>query len=263
MSLLVNTILDFGGGNRVANLAAAIADGQPVTYEQLNAAIANIAWKDNARVAAQVNITTAAPGAAISGITMSINDRVLLRTQTDLTENGVYIWNGAAVPLTRAPDAASFASLESAVVTIDEGVDAGVAYRQTQVNGVIGTNNVIWTSFGVVSPPASESASGIAEIATQAETDAGTDDARMVTPLKLSTYSGRAKRYSTTIGDASATNITVTHNLGTEDVQVYVREVGGNKRQVIAEIRHTGTNTIAVLFDAAPALNSIRVTVVA
>jgi hypothetical protein len=34
---------------------------------------------------------------------------------------------------------------------------------------------------------ASESASGVAEIATQAETDTGTDDARIVTPLKLKT----------------------------------------------------------------------------
>jgi hypothetical protein len=36
--------------------------------------------------------------------------------------------------------------------------------------------------------PASETAKGIAELATQAETDAGTDDLRIVTPLKLATY---------------------------------------------------------------------------
>lgn len=38
--------------------------------------------------------------------------------------------------------------------------------------------------------PASETVAGIAEIATQGETDAGTDDARIVTPLKLANYSG-------------------------------------------------------------------------
>jgi hypothetical protein len=37
---------------------------------------------------------------------------------------------------------------------------------------------------------ASESAAGIAEIATQAETDARTDDARIVTPKKLASYTG-------------------------------------------------------------------------
>lgn len=36
--------------------------------------------------------------------------------------------------------------------------------------------------------PASEATAGIAEIATQTETNAGTDDARFVTPLKLKTY---------------------------------------------------------------------------
>ncbi len=37
---------------------------------------------------------------------------------------------------------------------------------------------------------ATEIATGVAEIATQAETDAGTDDARIVTPLKLTNFSG-------------------------------------------------------------------------
>jgi len=39
-------------------------------------------------------------------------------------------------------------------------------------------------------PAASESVAGLAELATQAETDAGTDDARIVTPLKLKRYTG-------------------------------------------------------------------------
>jgi len=37
---------------------------------------------------------------------------------------------------------------------------------------------------------ASESVSGIAELATQVETDAGSDDLRIVTPLKLTNFSG-------------------------------------------------------------------------
>lgn len=37
-------------------------------------------------------------------------------------------------------------------------------------------------------PPATELQAGIAEIATQVETDAGTDDTRIVTPLKLATF---------------------------------------------------------------------------
>ena len=39
-------------------------------------------------------------------------------------------------------------------------------------------------------PDASEGTKGIAELATQAETNAGTDDARIVTPKKLASYTG-------------------------------------------------------------------------
>ena len=43
------------------------------------------------------------------------------------------------------------------------------------------------TVFDLV-PPASESTSGVALIATQAEVDAGTDDGKTVTALKLHVY---------------------------------------------------------------------------
>jgi len=50
------------------------------------------------------------------------------------------------------------------------------------------SNDVATVIAGIVVgavPPATEIQAGIAEIATQVETDAGTDDTRIVTPLKL------------------------------------------------------------------------------
>jgi hypothetical protein len=261
MTTQVNTTLDFEGRAGIANLGAATASGQPVVFEQLNSALAGIAWKDNVRVSAQVNVNLAAPGSSINSITLTSGDRVLLSNQTSNLENGIYIFNGDATPMTRALDATTFDSLESAVVAVDEGTGAGSAYRQTQVNGVIGTNAIVWTLWGNTPASASESTAGIAEIATQGETDTGTDDTRIVTPLKLKTYAGGAKRYSTNVGDGSATSIAVTHNLGTLDVEVYVRETGGNKRMILCEIRHTDTNTVTLLFDVAPASNALRCTV--
>lgn len=54
-------------------------------------------------------------------------------------------------------------------------------------------NDVATVIAGVVAgavPPANETQAGIAEIATQIETDAGTDDTRIVTPLKLTNFIG-------------------------------------------------------------------------
>lgn len=263
MSTLVNTVLDLGGARRITNLGDAVNPTEPVTLQQMNAQLEGLAWKDSARVRTSANVTIASPGASLDGIALTAGDRVLLGAQTAQTENGIYIWNGAAVPMTRALDATTFAELEAAVINIEEGTSAGTQWRQTQVNGVVGTNNVIFTSFGSSAPAATESTAGVAEIATQGETDTGTDDARMVTPLKLATYAGRAKRYSQNVGDAAATSIAVTHNLNTDDTQVYVRETGGSKRHVLCEIQHTSVNSVTLIFDAAPALNAYRVTVMA
>ena len=54
-----------------------------------------------------------------------------------------------------------------------------------------------------------------------------------------------------------------THNLNTEDVIVMVHETGGSKRNVICEIRYTSVNSVTLVFDSAPALNSLRVTAMA
>lgn len=253
------------GENRVPfiNVAPGTATGHVVTYEQLNAAIQGIAWKDNVRVRTATNVTIASPGSTLDGVTMSSGDFFLADGQTTTTEKGIYIWNGAATPATRRSDADTFDKMESAVVTVDEGTSAGVSYRQTQVNGVIGTNSFVFTSFGTGASAASETVSGIAEIATQAETDAGTDDLRFVTPLKLTTFSGRAKRFAATIGDGSATSIVVTHNLGTKDVVVDVAEVGGSFRTVFCEVQKTTTNTVTLLFDVAPTSSQLRATVIA
>lgn len=60
----------------------------------------------------------------------------------------------------------------------------GVAVAQNANTQIIGdATNIIYVNVSV--PPASETVSGIAEIATQAEVNAGTDDLRIVTPLKL------------------------------------------------------------------------------
>lgn len=261
MSILVGRTLDMGNAQRITNLAAATAVGQPVVFEQLNAAIEGIGWKDNARVAPNANVTLTSPGAALDGVTMAAGDRVLLKSQTTVTENGIYIWNGAATPMTRALDANTFDELESAVVIVDEGTNAGAGFRQTQVNGVLGTNNVVWTAFATNAPSATSSTAGIIRIATQAEVDTGTDGTIAVTPLTLKTTTGFVKKASITIGDGSATSIAVTHNLNSTDVQIQVFEAGGSKREVLVEKQITSANVVTILFDTAPALNSYRVVV--
>lgn len=255
------TDLDLQSTSKVINLPSPVDAGDAVSKSYVDSAIEGLAWKDSARVGTQSNLNLSSPGATIDGVTMASQDRVLVRNQSTQSENGIYVWNGASTAMTRSLDASTFAELEQAVVTVEEGTDAGSTFRQTQVNGTIGSSNIIWASFGTAAPAASETTAGIAEIATQAETDAGTDDARIVTPLKLANWSGRLRKVSTNVGDGSATSYTVTHNLNTRDVIVRVFPNSGQYDDVEVDVQRTGVNTVAVVFASAPASNAYRVVV--
>ncbi len=259
MARQVLTDLDFNSVARINNLPDAVSAQQPATLAQLRAVEEGLSWKVSARVSTASNINLASPGASLDGITMATNDRVLVRGQTLQPANGIYIWNGAATPMTRSADANTARELESAVVPVEEGTSAGTTWRQATVNFVLDTGNVVWSSFNASAPPASESTAGIAELATQAETDTGTDDARIVTPLKLTNWAGRARKHTVDIGDGSNTSYTVTHNFNTRDVDVAVRRNSGAYDYVIVDTEATTVNTVTVRFAAAPASNAFRV----
>ncbi|MEB3277209.1 MAG: hypothetical protein VKM92_09620 [Cyanobacteriota bacterium] len=261
MARQILTDFDFNNVSRITNLPNATSDQEPATFAQLKSQIEGLAWKDAARVKTQSNIDLSAPGATIDGISMSSGDRVLVATQSTASQNGVYVWNGAAIPATRALDASTFAELEAAVITVEEGTDAGTTWRQTEVNGTIDSSTVTWTAFGSVVPAASESTAGKIEIATQGETDTGTDDTRAITPLKLKTWSLAPKRYSSDVGDGSNTSYTITHNLNTRDLTVVVYRNSGNYDEVECEVRHTSTTALTLVFSSAPTSNQFRVVV--
>ena len=263
MSQQVLTNLDFNSVAKPINLPTPTGAQDAATKGYVDAAIEGLAWKDSARVATQSNVNLASPGASIDGITMATSDRVLVRSQTAGAENGIYVWNGAATPMTRAPDASTAAELEQAIITVEEGTSAAATYRQTAINFTLDSGTVTWATFGTAAGAASESTAGIAEIATQGETDAGTDDARIVTPLKLATAANRAKRYPANVGDGSQTQFTVTHNLGTRDVVVMVRRNAGAFDAVLCDIEMTTINTCTVRFAVAPSTDQFRVIVLA
>jgi hypothetical protein len=256
------TDLDLQSVSKVINVPTPTAAGDAVPKSYVDSAVEGLAWKDSARVGTQSNINLSSPGATIDGVTMASQDRVLVRNQTTQSQNGIYVWNGSAVAMTRSLDASTFAELEQAIITVEEGTDAGTTWRQTEINGVIDTNNVIFSSFAAAAPAASETTAGIAEIATQAEVDAGTDDARIITPLKLATWSGRIRKYAASFGDGSATSYVITHNFNTRDVTVVVFPNSGTYDNVEVDVGRTSVNEVTLVFATAPTSNAYRVVVI-
>jgi hypothetical protein len=96
---------------------------------------------------------------------------------------------------------------------------------------------------------ATETTRGVAALATQAEVTTGTDDTKIVTPLKLATHltniAATVKYVDTFVGTGSPQTPVITHNLGTQDVVVTIRDTVTNNL-VEADIQATSTNTVTL-----------------
>jgi len=262
MPKIVGNDLDFNSQSRILNLPTPTLAGHAANKGYVDSLVEGLAWKDNVRVSTASNINLASPGATLDGITMASGDRVLVRAQTTSSQNGIYVWNGAATPMTRASDASTSDELENAVVTVDEGTSAGATFRQQTLNFVLDTGNVSWSTFGSTAPVATETTSGTVEIATQAEVDAGTNDTFAVTPLKLANWAGRLRKGSLTFGDGAATQYDFTHNFNTQDVVVLVRRTSGAFDEVLCDVEVVNANAVRVRFAVAPTSNQFRITVI-
>lgn len=258
MAVDVQRTLDFGNARKAINLPDPTNAQDAATKAYVDSAVEGLAWKDSVRVSTQGNLNLASPGATIDGITMASGDRVLVRAQTAGAENGIYIWNGAAVAMTRALDMSTAAEVEQAVTTVEEGTNAGTTYRQTAVNVTLGTTTLSWSVFGSAAGNASETSAGIVELATQAEVDAGTDTTRVITPAGLANSVFATRKFGANFGDGSATSFVLTHNLNTFDVVVEVFRNSGNRDTVLAEIQRTSVNAVTIVVDTAPSSNAFR-----
>lgn len=112
-------------GNTFAN-PITIADGVLATQAASVGQIASAAVPALAisTVAAVSNVTIATPGATFDGhtLTNSGTDSILLTGQSTASQNGRYIWNGAASPLTRAAGATTAAQLGFVTNSIAQGL---------------------------------------------------------------------------------------------------------------------------------------------
>jgi len=157
--------------------------------------------------------------------------------------------------------------------TIDTQVASGetVEFLSTTGSGAITITGSGGNQLEFQAESATTSAEGVVERATDAEATAQTDTSRYVTPkhlgdLETSIVNSRFKKF--TVGDGSATTITVTHNFANDFIMVQCQEIidEGTAQErrdtVIVETSRTSNNAFDLKFASAPASNSIEVMVV-
>lgn len=146
------------------------------------------------------------------------------------------------------------------------GTTSGVSFNVgdviiAKIDAASTINSSDWIQLEVNRDQATETSLGLAEIATQTETDAGTNDSTIVTPLKLKTLlDNRTGGYAANIGDGTATSFALTHGLGTRDVVVVIYD-NATYEEVITDVAVTSTTVATISFAVAPTSNAYRVVI--
>lgn len=90
-------------------------------------------WKDAVLYASTIEVDLNST-TSIDGTTLYDGDRVLLKDQTTLSKNGIYVYNHSASPrFTRATDASTYDLLQYAAVYVERG-DANAGRTFLQIN---------------------------------------------------------------------------------------------------------------------------------
>lgn len=230
-------------GFKVQNLQDGTNPQDAVTKAQLDAAVQGWKWKDPVRAATTANITLSG-AQTIDGVSVIAGDRVLVKDQSTGSANGIYV--AASGSWSRATDFDAASELVGATVFVSEGTTNGNSQWLMTTDGPItlGSTSLVWTQVGAGTSYTQGNGISIGGGVIAV-------DATVV-----------ARKYSATIGDGSATTITLTHNLNTQDVSVSVRESTGNAGVLVDWVAN-GVNTVQLTFGTAPTSGQYRATVIA
>ena len=134
------------GGNTITNVATPVNPTDAANKSYVDNAVSGLTWKDAVVVKSAGNVAIAGPGATIDGVTLASGDRVLLTGQTTASENGIYVFNGAASAMTRSTDAATPAQLQGAAVFVESGTSANSGWVQT-IDPLASFAAQVWAQF--------------------------------------------------------------------------------------------------------------------
>ena len=135
----------------ITNLADPVNTQDAATRGFVEATSQGLDVKDSCVAATTANVTInsdLASGDTIDGVTLSNNDRVLVKDQSTATENGIYVVSGS-VP-SRAADLAAGADAAGMFTFIEQGTvnaDNGFVCTSNKGSAVVGTNNLTYAQF--------------------------------------------------------------------------------------------------------------------
>jgi len=137
---------------KITNLADPTADADAANKGYVDGVAQGLDVKDSVVATTTGNGTLAsafANGQTIDGVSLSTNDRILIKDQNTATENGIYKVNASGAP-TRVDDLAAGADAAGAFVFVEQGTinaENGFVCTSNKGSAVVGTNNLVFSQF--------------------------------------------------------------------------------------------------------------------
>ena len=247
---------------RIVSLADPINAQDGATKNYADALIATGNNKGTARLAATGNVVLASPGAAFDSVTAAVGDIVLLPVQTTASQNGLYVFNGAASPLTRTTNANLSGEIRPGLfVFAAEGtLNGSNGYTLTTPNPIVldttALNFVQTSGAGQII-----AGTAINKVGNVLNAVGGVGLVTNTTNLAIDT-SIVPRKFSQTIGDGTATTITVTHNLNNSTPDSSISLVVSPFTKVNPTIAYPTANTVSFTFALPPSAAQYRVTLI-
>lgn len=262
MALKFTQTVDLGA-NRIVSLGEPTGPQDAVTKNYVDTFAQGISWKQSVRAASTANINLASAPAAVDGVTLAADDRVLVKDQTAPAENGIYVFSAAAAAMVRADDADDTASLTAgSALTVEEGTaNADQSFvLVTNAPIVVGTTAITYTLLqGAKSTYTAgdgiDITSGVVSVAAGLGIDPQPGALNIDTAVV-------PRKFLQLIGDGAATDIVVTHSLNNIGVQVEVFTGTAPYDTVFAEVQRVDADNVQISFGAAPANNEYAVSII-
>ena len=137
---------------KITNLADPTADADAANKGYVDGVAQGLDVKDSVVATTTANGTLSsafANGSTIDGVSLSTNDRILIKDQSTHTENGIYTVNASGAP-TRADDLGTGADAAGAFVFVEQGTvnaENGFVCTSNKGSAVVGTNNLVFSQF--------------------------------------------------------------------------------------------------------------------
>ena len=137
---------------KITNLATPTASTDAASKSYVDGVSQGLDVKDSVVATTTTNgaLSSAfANGQTIDGVSLSTNDRILIKDQSTQTENGIYKVNASGAP-TRVDDLATGADAAGAFVFVEQGTanaDNGFVCTSNKGSAVVGTNNLTFAQF--------------------------------------------------------------------------------------------------------------------